>query len=143
MLPREPYPSVSPPSRPPGRAPAHTRSLQVLLARRRRACRQLGLRLPREIGQGPPETLAYQVATLDRWLGLTLDRAGGVRLPIGDEDVDPRDGDEDVDRDETGRDETGRDEEEDECVRSRPGRVRVRGPARGRGRIRRGRGGRA
>ncbi len=54
--------------------------LKKLLARRHQACRQLGLPVPREISHGPPETLAWRVATLDRWIGRELDRAGGVKL---------------------------------------------------------------
>jgi hypothetical protein len=87
---RDPFSSSFRPKSPPPRRPAPAlRSLRTLLARRRLACRQLGLRVPREIGDGPPETLAYRVATLDRWLGRTLDRAGGVRLLPGPGDEPP------------------------------------------------------
>ena len=71
--------------------------------------------MPPEIRQGPPETLAYRVATLERWIGRELDRAGGVRLPL-DADEDATDAPRTIDDEEDARDDPHAidDEEEEE-----------------------------
>jgi hypothetical protein len=105
--------------------PPRLRPLKKTLARRRRACRHLGLAVPREIAHGPADTLALRVATLDRWIGRELDRAGGVRLPLPGGPLDvPLDDelDEDVD---DGPDD--RDDPDDEVDARRPPRARSRG----------------
>jgi hypothetical protein len=83
--------SAPPAARPAARPARAPHPLAVLLARRHRACRHLGIAVPREIAGGPPETLAWRVATLDRWIGRTLDHAGGVRMPPPGRPDDPLD----------------------------------------------------
>lgn len=68
--------------------------LERIHARRLRACRSLGLSVPRDAADGPPETLLRRIAMLDRRIEVSLDLAGGARFPAWKEDEEPSDGDE-------------------------------------------------
>jgi hypothetical protein len=63
--------------------------LERIHARRLRACRTLGLSVPKDAVQGPPETLLRRIALLDRRIEVSLDLAGGVRFPAWTDEEEP------------------------------------------------------
>jgi len=89
-----------PPKRGPARSKLSTRGeapseLQRMFARRLRACRSLGIPVPKDAASGPPETLLQRVALLDRRIEVSLDLAGGRQFPPwedpDDEELPPDD----------------------------------------------------
>lgn len=73
-------------------AAAPAGELVRLHARRLRACRSLGLAVPRGAASGTPETLLRRIAQLDRRIEVSLDLAGGMRFPAWvDEEEDGTD----------------------------------------------------
>lgn len=80
----------------PAKTPARLAALELqrIHARRLRACRSLGLSVPRDAAEGPPETLLRRIALLDRRIEVSLDLAGGVRFPAWTNDEEEEPGDE-------------------------------------------------
>lgn len=84
-----------PAAKPPKGTDGPARALERLYSRRLRACTSLGIPVPAEAREGPPESLLRRIALLDRRIEVSLDLAGGRRFAPWDPEPDEDSAEED------------------------------------------------